>query len=185
MYKRQGFAQAGFPYMGVGRNLAYASEVFFSARKPKSHNRLMSGDDDLFINEVARANNTAVVADPASFMVTRATPDLATWIRRKRRHYTTAVHYRLGHQILLMLLPLARMVFWTSLVLLVLHHRWMEVAIGAGIRLCVIMPITIRALQKLQAGALAWFALPLEWLFLLLDPLIYTSTILVKPKRWK
>ena len=32
---------------------------------------------------------------------------------------------------------------------------------------------------------IVWFALPLEWLFLILDPLLYVSTIFVKPKRWK
>ena len=180
-----GFAQAGFPYMGVGRNLGYASEVFFGASGPRRHNHLMSGDDDLLINEVARRNNTAVVADPRSFMTTRATPDLATWIRRKRRHYTTAVHYRFGHQVLLTLLPLARMVFWACLVLLIIRARWIESAIGAFVQIALLLPITIAALKRLQAGAIAWFALPLEWLFLFLDPLLYTSTILVKPKRWK
>jgi hypothetical protein len=49
----------------------------------------------------------------------------------------------------------------------------------------VLLPITMAAMHRLRAGALIWFALPLEWLFLLLDPLLYTSTILVKPKRWK
>lgn len=180
-----GFAQAGFPYMGVGRNLGYASSVFFGASGPKRHNHLMSGDDDLLINEVSRRSNTSVVADPRTFMTTRATPDLATWIRRKRRHYTTAVHYRFGHQVLLILLPLARLIFWTCLVLLAIKGQWREVAVGAGAELALLLPVTIVALKRLHAGALAWFTLPLEWLFLLLDPLLYASTILVKPKRWK
>lgn len=180
-----GFAQAGVPYMGVGRNLGYATEVFFGTIGPRRHNHLMSGDDDLLINEAARKGNTAVVADPRSFMTTRPTPDLATWIRRKRRHYTTAVHYRFGHQALLMLLPLARMAFWAALILLLVKQRWVEASIGIGVQLALIQPVAIAALRRLQAGTVAWFALPLEWLFLLLDPLLYTSTILVKPKRWK
>ncbi|MBK8498091.1 MAG: glycosyltransferase [Flavobacteriales bacterium] len=180
-----GFAQSGFPYMGVGRNLGYATSIFFGASGPRRHNHLMSGDDDLLINEVSRRTNTAVVADPRTFMTTRATPDLATWIRRKRRHYTTAVHYRFGHQVLLTLLPLARIAFWTALVLLTIRGAWREAAIGAGVELLLLLPVTMAALKRLQAGAMMWFALPLEWLFLLLDPLLYASTILVKPKRWK
>jgi hypothetical protein len=70
----------------------------------------MSGDDDLFINEWP-ARRTPAVADPRSFMTTRPRPTW-TWMRRKRRHYTTAVHYRFGHQVLLTLLPLARI--WCS-----------------------------------------------------------------------
>ncbi|MBK6341881.1 MAG: glycosyltransferase [Flavobacteriales bacterium] len=180
-----GFAQAGIPYMGVGRNLGYASDVFFGSSGPQKHNHLMSGDDDLLINAAARKGNTAVVADPHSFMTTRPTPDLPTWIRRKRRHYTTAVHYRFGHQVLLMLLPLARLVFWSALIMLLLRQRWVESAIGLGAQLLLLQPVAIAALRRLQAGAIAWLALPLEWLFLLLDPLLYASTILVKPKRWK
>ncbi|MFZ1692036.1 MAG: glycosyltransferase [Flavobacteriales bacterium] len=180
-----GFAQAGVPYMGVGRNLGYASEVFFGTVGPRRHNHLMSGDDDLLINEVACRGNTAVVADPRAFTTTRPTPNLAMWIRRKRRHYTTAVHYRFGHQVLLMLLPLARMAFWAALVLLLVKERWVEAAIGIGAQLALLQPVAIAALRRLQAGAIAWLALPMEWLFLLLDPLLYTSTILVKPKRWK
>jgi glycosyltransferase involved in cell wall biosynthesis len=180
-----GFAMAGMPYMGVGRNLGYTSDLFFNAKGGDRHNHLMSGDDDLFINAVARGNNTTVVADPRSFMTTRPTRDLVTWIRRKRRHYTTAVHYRFGHQVLLTLLPLARAIFWIALVVLATKGQWREVAIGAAIKVGVLMPITMAGLHKLRAGAITWFALPLEWLFLLLDPLLYMSTILVKPKRWK
>ncbi len=179
------FARAGLPYMGVGRNLGYTTAVFFAARSRQRGNHLMSGDDDLFINAVARSGNTSVVADPRSFMTTRATPDLATWIRRKRRHYTTAAHYRFGHQVLLMLLPMARMLFWLALVLLALRGEWTAVVIGAVIKLGLMLPVTMAGLRKLGAGVITWLALPLEWLFLLLDPLLYMSTILVKPKRWK
>ncbi len=179
------FAMAGFPYMGVGRNLGYTGELFFNAKGSKKHNHLMSGDDDLFINEVARAKNTGVVADPRAFVTTLPTRDLGTWLRRKRRHYTTAAHYRLGHQVLLMLLPLARTAFWLLLLWFALRMQWREVAIGLAVELCVLLPITVLAMRRLHAGALVWLAIPLEWLFLLLDPLLYTSTILVKPKRWK
>lgn len=179
------FAMAGFPYMGVGRNLGYTTELFFNAKGSRKHNHLMSGDDDLFINEVARAKNTGVVADPRAFVTTQPTRDLATWLRRKRRHYTTAAHYRVGHQVLLILLPLARTAFWALLLWFALRMRWREVAIGLAVELCILLPITVLAMRRLQAGALVWLAIPLEWLFLILDPLLYTSTILVKPKRWK
>jgi hypothetical protein len=159
--------------------------LFFDAKGAKRHGQLMSGDDDLFINEVARARNTAVVADPRSFMTTSPTRDLATWLRRKRRHYTTAAHYRFGHQVLLMLLPLARLMLWGMVVWFAVHGQWREALIGLGAKLLIFMPITILALRRLQAGALAWLLIPLEWLFLLLDPLLYASTILVKPTRWK
>ena len=179
------FAQAGFPYMGVGRNMAFTSEIFFAAKGQHRHRQLMSGDDDLIINEVARANNTAVIADGRSYMTTRATPDLATWWHRKRRHYTTARYYRMGHQVLLTLLPAARLVLWASIVVLFATGHWLPAAAGLAVQLLVFQPIAMQAMRKLGAGRIMWLALPLEWLFLLLDPCIYLSTLIFKPQRWK
>ena len=110
------FALAGLPYMGVGRNLGYTQDLFFNARGPRRHDHLMSGDDDLFINAVARTRNTSVMADKDSFMTTAATADLATWIRRKRRHFTTARYYRFGHQMLLMLRLFVFLLLWMKFV---------------------------------------------------------------------
>lgn len=179
------FAQAGFPYMGVGRNMAFTSELFFDAKGGRRQRQLMSGDDDLFINEVARARNTAAIADRRAHMTTRATPDLATWFRRKRRHYTTARFYRFGHQLLLTLLPAARLLLWATILYLALHAHYQVALIGLAVELLVFMPIGMLAMRRLGAGGLIWLSLPLEWLFLLLDPCIYISTLIIKPKRWK
>lgn len=179
------FAQAGFPYMGVGRNMAFSSDLFFAAKGQHRHRQLMSGDDDLFINEVARANNTAAIADGRSYMTTRATPDLATWFHRKRRHYTTARFYRFGHQLLLTLLPAARMVLWATIAILFATGHFRPAIAGLAIELLVFLPIGMLAMHKLGAGRIVWFSLPLEWLFLLLDPCIYLSTLIIKPQRWK
>jgi len=179
------FAQAGFPYMGVGRNLGYTHDIFFSAKGSRRHQQLMSGDDDLLINEVARARNTAAVADGRSYMTTRATPDLATWIRRKRRHYTTARFYRFGHQLLLTLLPLGHLLLWAAVVALLVLGRPLEAAIGAGVELLVFTPILMLAMRRLGGGGIIWLTLPLQWLFLALEPLLYLSTLIIKPRRWK
>ena len=58
------YALAGKPYMGVGRNLSYKKEVFLRNKGFSSINQIPSGDDDLFINQVATAHNTAIVIDP-------------------------------------------------------------------------------------------------------------------------
>ncbi len=179
------FAQAGFPYMGVGRNLGYTQDVFLGAKGSRKHQNLMSGDDDLFINEVARARNTAAVADGRSFMTTRATPDLATWVRRKRRHYTTARFYRFGHQVLLTLLPLARILVWACVVQLAWQRMFLYALAALAIELVLFLPVRMLAMRRLGAGGIIWLTLPLEWLFLLLEPSLYVSTLLIKPRRWK
>ena len=179
------FAQAGFPYMGVGRNLAYTSEMFFGAKGQRKHRQLMSGDDDLFINEVARARNTTAIADGRSYMTTRATPNFATWLHRKRRHYSTARFYRFGHQVMLTLLPTARIVMWATIFYLLFAGHAAAALIGLCIELFIFLPICMLAMRKLGGGRIVWLFLPLEWLFLLLDPCIYLSTLIFKPQRWK
>ncbi|HRW90268.1 MAG TPA: glycosyltransferase [Flavobacteriales bacterium] len=179
------FAKAGLPYMGVGRNLGYTKAVFANAKGQLRHRHLMSGDDDLFVNEVARRGNTAVVVDPRSFMTTRATEGLLAWVRRRRRHFTTASHYRFGHQVLLFLLPLARVAFWVAIVALFLLGRPQEAWIGLGVKVLLFQPITMLAMNNLLGGTLIWWSLPLEAVFLLLDPAIYFSTLISKPRRWK
>jgi len=55
-----GMAIRGLPYMGVGRNLAYRRSVFFENKGFGSHNHIVSGDDDLFVNSIANGKNTSV-----------------------------------------------------------------------------------------------------------------------------
>lgn len=180
------FAWAGFPYMGTGRNLGYTKDTFLAAQGgPRSHAALMSGDDDLFVNEVARAKNTTAVADGRSFMTTRGTPDMITWLRRKRRHYTTARHYRFIHQVLLTLLPVARAVLWACIIALFVAGQWPWAAGALAIELLAFLPIRVGAMRRLGAGGIVWLTLPLEWLFLFLEPALYFSTILIPPRRWK
>ncbi len=180
------FARAGFPYMGTGRNLGYTKDTFLAVQGgTRSHTALMSGDDDLFVNEVARARNTVAVSDGRSFMTTRGTPDMITWLRRKRRHYTTARHYRFIHQVLLTLLPMARAVMWAATVLLLVAGQWPWAVAALAIELCAFLPVRVGAMRRLGAGRIVWFTIPLEWLFLILEPALYFSTILIPPRRWK
>jgi glycosyltransferase involved in cell wall biosynthesis len=48
-----GFAKTGRPYMGVGRNLCYTKTAFFRIGGFRTHYKLASGDDDLFVKEAS------------------------------------------------------------------------------------------------------------------------------------
>ena len=58
-----GFALAGKPYMGIGRNLAYRKELFFQQKGFSKYLNLQRGEDDLFINQLATPSNTRVETD--------------------------------------------------------------------------------------------------------------------------
>ena len=58
-----GYALAGKPYMGIGRNMAYRKELFYAQKGFSAHLNLQRGDDDLFINKTATAENTRIETD--------------------------------------------------------------------------------------------------------------------------
>jgi len=88
-----GWALAGHPYMGVGRNVAYRKELFRQAGGMERHAHLPSGDDDLFLGQVLTGRNTAVQLDPASFVYSQPEATWQDYLRQKRRHLSTSWHY--------------------------------------------------------------------------------------------
>ena len=88
------WAKLGKPYMGVGRNMAYTKEVFKSTNGFKSHYSLMSGDDDLFIQEAAKKRNYTIQLDPDTFQYSAAKEDWESFVLQKSRHYTTSPRYK-------------------------------------------------------------------------------------------
>lgn len=179
------FAMAGIPYMGVGRNLAYKKELFFSVKGFKKHYHIQSGDDDLFINQVARKRNTAVQVHPDAQTISQPCTTWKAWFSQKRRHLTTAGHYRFGHKVLLSQLPFFTLVFFVCLVPLLIWQSWLYVVLGIlGFRWLVQILIFNGVMNKLGGKDLLICLPLLEVSFLILNPLIYISNTLFKPKKW-
>lgn len=91
-------ALRGTPFMGVGRNLAYRKPLFFKHKGFASHQHILSGDDDLFVNQAATATNVAIEIDPASFVNTEPKRTFSAWSRQKVRHMSTGKHYKSSHK---------------------------------------------------------------------------------------
>ena len=124
-----GMALRGMPYMGVGRNLAYRKSIFFEKKGFGPYTHLASGDDDLFVNSNASAENSAVEFGKESH--TRSVPakNIRDYIKQKRRHLTTAKHYKAIHKIILLGEPASRVIFYASfLALLIKLYAWPLVA---------------------------------------------------------
>ena len=120
-----GMARRGLPYMGVGRNLAYRRSMFFRNGGFGKYNTLMSGDDDLFVHENGNSANVALELRKESFTRSIPSSTFKQFQEQKRRHFTTAPHYRTGIKILLFLEPLTRTFFYgTFIVLLCYLFHW-------------------------------------------------------------
>lgn len=102
----------GRPYMGVGRNLLYRRNLFFANRGFYSHMNVLGGDDDLFVNEVATGQNTAVSLDPDTFVWSEPKQTWAEWRRQKRRHLNVGRYYKIGDKIRLGLISSSHILSW-------------------------------------------------------------------------
>jgi len=110
------YALAGLPYMGVGRNLSYKKEVFMRNKGFSSINQMPSGDDDLFINQVANKKNTAIVIDHDAHTISEPKTNLHDWMNQKYRHYTTSKYYKTLHAGLLGTYAISQFLFYPVLI---------------------------------------------------------------------
>jgi len=180
------FAVAGFPYMGVGRNLSYVKSLFYRNNGFISHYRLHSGDDDLFINRVATRRNTAIMTLPGSYTFSAPKLTMGKWITQKKRHLSTATHYRPVHKILLGLYSISLVLFYTGTILLLsLNISVFAVAAIFLLRLITQYLVFTRCMHKLDEKDLIPFVPVFEILLLLLNSGSMISNLFRKPVRWK
>jgi cellulose synthase/poly-beta-1,6-N-acetylglucosamine synthase-like glycosyltransferase len=139
-----GFALAGKPYMGVGRNLAYRRRTFFENKGFASHLKLQSGDDDLFVSEVATNKNTRVEISPESLTYSVPKRTFRSWYVQKLRHLTTSPYYKAGIKMRIGIETFSRFVFYaTLLIALLFNNMWLSIAVGIIFLLRYIMQLII------------------------------------------
>ena len=180
------FAIGGNAYMGVGRNLSYKKELFFRTKGFARHNHLLSGDDDLFVNENTTTTNTEIQVDPESFTYTDGKKTFGEWVRQKSRHGTTAKYYKGRHKFLLGLLGLSNFLFFLLFItLLILRYEWRAVLLLYSIKLMIQWTVSYGAAKRLQEKDLVWIYPFHELIHTLLQPVFYFSSLFTKQQAWK
>lgn len=111
------YALKGFPYMGVGRNLAYRKSLFFDNKGFAGHYHIESGDDDLFVNKTANRHNTRVQISQESQTVSEPPAIFSQWFKQKSRHLTTPGHYRRATRLKLLTEVISRLLFYATFIL--------------------------------------------------------------------
>ena len=179
------YAKTGIPYMGVGRNLAYTSMLYYENRGFMNHMKIPSGDDDLFVNEVATKMNTAICINPSAFTFSVPKKKMSQWLLQKRRHYTTAKLYKPVHRFLLGAYFIFNLLFWL-LIPIILFFKFSFIALVIISVRTVFQYIVIgKAMIKLQEKDLIPF-IPLFEIFLVFTQLsIFISNSSEKNSRWK
>lgn len=175
------YAVAKIPYMGVGRNMMYDKSLFLE--EAPATDKLISGDDDLFVNAVADKSNTAINLCPESYVYTAPSTSWSDFFKQKRRHVSTSVAYKFRHQFLLGLYSLSHL----------LSYILFFVGCFAGeflfFLICFVVVITIKwiiargTMKKLACEDLIIYFPLLDFMlacyYLLMVPLTF-----FKPKNW-
>lgn len=180
------YAKAGVPYMGVGRNLAYTKDIFMKNGGFKSHYSISSGDDDLFVQEVAKKHNYSIVLSPESFCYSEGKETWTDWLVQKSRHYSTSGRYSLFKKILLGIYPLSLLLLMISLITLLAAGgiTWISLAV---IALVIISKWVIfgMALKKLEQAKFVWSLIIWDIFYALFIPMVYYTSAKITGSKWK
>ncbi len=181
-----GFANTGKPYMGVGRNLCYHRDLFFKVGGFKSHYSIASGDDDLFVNQVATSRNSITLSAPGAQTYSEPKKSWANWFDQKRRHFTTAPFYKQSDKSRLIAWPLSFFLMMAAFIATLVFQTGILLVSGL-LFLRYVIQITILHKVSGRMGLhkdLVWLAPILEIHLHTLNLGLYIINLVRKPQKW-
>ena len=179
------YAKIGAPYMAVGRNLAYHRSEFFKVKGFINHMHIKSGDDDLFIQDAANKKNTVITTSKDSFTESIAPNTFSEWFQQKRRHISTANHYKFTHRFFLGLFFLSKVLFYLLAIVLSFFYP-IKVLLPLIVCYFVVQFIVIhRSSKKLNEPMISYVFPFLEIILLLFHFSIFITNLSSKPTHWK
>lgn len=179
--------KSGRAYMAVGRNLMYRRSLAdqLDPEQLKS-GEVLSGDDDLLVNQMSNGKNTAINYQYAAQTLSEASVNWSSYFYQKRRQLEAGNHYRSADRLRLAILGMAQLLFNLLLVTFFftssLHPLILIIfVLKFGIQLI----IYAGAFQKFREFDI-WLISPLlEMIYLPIISLIGLSLYLWKVDRWK
>lgn len=181
-----GMALRKNPYMGIGRNLSYHRSLFFAVKGFASHIHLASGDDDLFVNEVATSKNTSVIVGPESVTISSPKKSLSGWMKQKKRHLSTGKHYKAKHKFWLLFEPISWYIMFVSAFAgFFIQYNLLILISLLIIRACAQIGILHAIAKKLADADMGWKSPILEIIHrLFLSPMFAVYSLTGKQSKW-
>lgn len=179
-------ALAGNAYMGIGRNLAYTKTLFFKNKGFASHMHVMSGDDDLFVNENANADNVAIEIHPEAFTYSPPKTSFSALYRQKRRHMGVGKMYRNKHRRMLSFDALTGFLFYILVVLCFVFGH--DPLLAAGILLFRVITQLIlyyKIFRKLDGKNLIWYLPFFDLVYYVYLNIFGVIGTFIKTTQWK
>ncbi|GLR19012.1 glycosyltransferase [Portibacter lacus] len=139
------YANAGNPYMGVGRNMLFRKSIFDPTI---FEDQIASGDDDILVSSFAVRENTKVCLDTESFVYSESPSTLKEYWKQKLRHISSSQKYRPKTIFLLSLFSTSHILFPFLFIALLFSMFWKIALILFAIRLLLIS-IVLKKTEKI------------------------------------
>lgn len=180
-----GFALAGEPYMGVGRNMIYMKKLYEKVGGFQKHAHIASGDDDLFINSVISRKNFSIILNPETFMLSEPQTRWNAYFTQKKRHFSTATSYTLKHKMMLGILSASHFFhFVTAVSLLALKISTIFVLLGLVVRTLVMWFFYGKILRRFHEHNLFLWIPVLDVVYVFFY-LFFLPALMIKTRKWR
>ncbi len=174
------------PYMGVGRNLAYSRELYESSISTKNHEEILSGDDDLFVNQNSERLKAGILLSMKAQTFSEPEPTIKSYFYQKRRQLIAGNYYKPKHRLLLAIYGISQLLFTSTLIGLVLFSQQIILTFSIfGFVQLIQLYIFIRICKILGDKDLIYWKPFLEGLYIYIITIIGISTWVWKVDRWK
>ena len=180
-----GLGLLGKPYMGVGRNLAYKKSFFLSKNGFGKHQKIIGGDDDLFVNNYASRRNTSFILSRESLVYSYPKKNWGDFIIQKTRHLSTGKLYKSSDRLILGFISLAKVLFWLSLFFAFFNfNKVLFVGIGFVMAIASLM-ISLNELKKKTSDETSVWSIPfLDFTYIIYYLSIGLKVLFTKKIKW-
>ena len=180
------FAKLGWAYMGVGRNLAYRKNLFQTVGGFESHKSVLSGDDDLFIQEATNIGEINICLDPLHHTISIPADTWKKFFIQKRRHQTAGYNYKPIYLIVLFGLAFSFFGFWLFFVIGIFLSEFIPLLILLfGLKM-IFQYFSYWKISKTLGEKDLLSASPiLELIVVLYNGLVGLSLLISKQAKWK
>lgn len=174
-------------YMGVGRNMAYSEELFFKGKGFASHMHILSGDDDLFVNQNATKKNTTICIHPDAQVWSEPKTSYSSYSLQKARHHGASKAYKGKHKWMLSMQISSAVVFYIFFIAGMFLYPEYRIYLAASyfVRLIIQMLIYRSAMKKLQVLDLLLFTPLLDIFFYFYTAFNGFFSLFKREVRWK
>lgn len=162
----------GVPYRGLGYNIAYRRTLFFEAKGFSRSLNLHNGDDDIFIHQIANAENCAVVLESGAAVDVNFQRPAAAYRELRLRHCFTERRLPKGSRRLMGLATFA-LWLWVAAVAVGITFslpNWYPACLFIALIPALWIPLTINWMRTAKAlglhlsPAILWWQMLWRWL---------------------